>query len=121
MMQESIDPRPPSRQEPIQSAFRDDPEMIGIVATFLEELPRRISCLDAWFLQSDLVSFRGLVHQLKGAGGGYGFDVISEQAEAILRLLDQGEDGWNDRVRRLHERFIDTLRRAHDSRADLQA
>jgi hypothetical protein len=32
------------------------------------------------------------VHQIKGAGGGYGFDEITQQAAAAERKLQQNED-----------------------------
>jgi hypothetical protein len=110
-----------STDGPLRSTFHDDPDMVGIVALFQGELPARITLLEGWFRSGDLESLRGLVHQLKGAGGGYGFGVISEQAEALLRLLDQGPDEWKPRVRTMFERFIGTLRRAHDTRPDLPA
>lgn len=105
----------------LRSAFHGDADMVEIVAIFLDELPVRIVSLQKWFQDGNFDSFRRLVHQLKGAGGGYGFDLISEQAEAILRLMDQGQEDWQRRIEPLHDRFTDTLRRAHASRSELPA
>lgn len=107
------------RQEgPLRSSFADDPDMRDIVALFVKELPARIRALETWHRQDDLESFRNLVHQLKGAGGGYGFMPISEQAETLLRLLDQGSEEWKPRIHAALERFLCTLRRADGTHPD---
>jgi hypothetical protein len=116
MVKESKGSEAATGEGPLRSTFIDDPDMVEIVNLFLEELPIRINLLEGWFLAGDLESLRGLVHQLKGAGGGYGFSLVSEQAESLLRLLDQGPDEWKPRVQIAFDRFIGTLRRAHDAR-----
>ncbi|MFM8578535.1 MAG: Hpt domain-containing protein [Planctomycetaceae bacterium] len=121
MVQEPVQGSASAGKGPLRSGFHDDPEMIGIVVIFLEELPSRMRDLEVWFAAGDLERFHRLVHQLKGAGGGYGFPLSSEQAELLLRLLEQGEDEWTRRSHAAHEGLMDTLRRAHAFRADLQA
>jgi HPt (histidine-containing phosphotransfer) domain-containing protein len=46
---------------------------------------------------ADYDTVRGLAHGLKGAGGGYGFDVLSEIA-AALEQAAKAEDGGQIRV-----------------------
>lgn len=106
---------------PIRSEFHDDPQLTGILAAFLDELPDRIKELQNHFDQGRQEPLRRLAHQLKGAGGGYGFQVITVQADALLRLLDQGEEDWAKRSHASLRRLIGTLHRAHDSRPDLPA
>ncbi len=106
---------------PIRSEFHDDPQLTGILAAFLDEIPDRIRELQDHFDHGRMDSLRRLAHQLKGAGGGYGFQVITDQADALLRLLDQGEEEWANRSRIAFQRMVGTLRRAHDSRPDLPA
>lgn len=103
------------KEGPLRSSFADDPDMRDIVTLFMHELPARIQMLEAWYQQDDFESFRNLVHQLKGAGGGYGFMPISDQAETLLRLLDQGSEEWKPRIRSALERFLCTLRSVDDA------
>lgn len=60
-----------------------DGELISIVPVFLEN--RRRDCIQInAFLEADAMDkIRVLGHQMKGAGGSYGFDAISEIGEII--------------------------------------
>jgi CheY-like chemotaxis protein/HPt (histidine-containing phosphotransfer) domain-containing protein len=72
----------------VRSAAADDPDMKEAVAEFVGELPARVAALRALAGADDADGVRRLVHQLKGAGGGYGFDRMTElaaAAEAALR------------------------------------
>lgn len=74
-------------QEPLVSRLvRDDPEMADIVSDFVSLLPKRIELLrQAWQRQAwdELCT---LAHQLKGAGGSYGYPAIS----ALGATMEQG-------------------------------
>jgi HPt (histidine-containing phosphotransfer) domain-containing protein len=69
--------------EALRSSFAVDPEMAELVALFVTELPTRIGVLRDAFEAGDFDSVRRLAHQLKGAGGGYGFPSISEAAGRV--------------------------------------
>ncbi len=60
-----------------------DPEMIDIVQEFVAGLPERVESLVAAFRAGDLERLVVLAHQLKGAGGSYGYPDISEAARTI--------------------------------------
>lgn len=63
-----------------------DPEMFAeILAEFLEELPRRLDQLAGFLSIADYEQLARFAHQLKGAGGGYGYPGLSERA-AILEI-----------------------------------
>jgi len=64
--------------EPIRSIYEDDPDMVEIVQEFAAELPERAAEIEKTVAAGDLERLRTLSHQLKGAGGGYGFDRITE-------------------------------------------
>ncbi len=72
--------------------------MARIVDAFVISLPGRIAELQRALSGDDRDDLRRLAHQLKGAGGGYGFDAITDGA----RELEAGIVGGADR-RRLNE------------------
>src|SRR6516164_4111740 len=77
----------------IRSTYESDPDMLEIVREFASELPARIAKLEAHLAAGELRELQTLAHQLKGAGGGYGFPQIIERAVADqpdLVLLDIG-------------------------------
>jgi len=69
--------------EPIRSIYEDDPDMVEIVQEFVAELPERAAEIEQTVGAADLDRLRTLSHQLKGAGGGYGFDRITEVAAEL--------------------------------------
>ena len=78
----------PMTAGPIHSRFASDPEMREIVALFVAELPARLGELHKAWRTGDLDRIRIMAHQLKGAGGGYGFPELSTLAgelEAAIR------------------------------------
>lgn len=83
---------------PIQSSFADDPEMMELVEFFIEELDQRTASLDAAFQAHDADTLQDLAHQLKGAAGGYGFQIISDAAAKLETPLKQGQP-----VQELHD------------------
>ena len=102
--------------EPIHSSFEDDPDMLDIVREFAAELPERVQGLETALEEGDCTQIQHLAHQLKGAGGGYGFPVITETAAALeLAVQQAAADG------ELRERLVvlcDVLRAVVVSEAD---
>jgi CheY-like chemotaxis protein len=80
-----------SRHSPLVSELADDPDMVGILADFLETLGRRAAALEFAILHDDKPSLMRLAHQLKGAAGGYGFPSITEQAKVVCGALESGD------------------------------
>jgi HPt (histidine-containing phosphotransfer) domain-containing protein len=77
---------------PIRSTYEDDPDMLEIVREFAGELPARIAKLESHLAAGELRELQTLAHQLKGAGGGYGFPQITELAASLEAALKQGAD-----------------------------
>ena len=77
---------------PIRSTYEDDPDMLEIVREFAGELPARVAKLESHLAAGEMRELQTLAHQLKGAGGGYGFPLITELAASLESALKQGAD-----------------------------
>ena len=76
-----------SGPEPIKSlVVCVDVEIEDLVPGFLERRQEDIKAILEGCLQRDFETIRVLAHNMKGSGGGYGFDVISD----LGRCLEQG-------------------------------
>ena len=76
--------------DPIRSTYEDDPDMLAIVREFVAELPDRARSLEVVLDAQDLGELQRLAHQLKGAGGGYGFPIVTERAAALESAVKRG-------------------------------
>jgi HPt (histidine-containing phosphotransfer) domain-containing protein len=88
------------------SILADDPEFRGLLELFLSELPDRIFALRNAHAACNRVELKRLVHQLKGACGGYGFPLASELAESIEQQADHCSF---EELRLTLDRFIEML------------
>lgn len=77
---------PTNPDRPVVSQFVDDPDMRELLELFVAEMPCRAEQLRTAAAASDISSLRRLAHQLKGAGGGYGFSTISNAAGRVETL-----------------------------------
>ena len=76
--------------DPIRSSYEADPDMLEIVCEFARELPARVARLEALLAARAFAELQTLAHQLKGAGGGYGFAPITEVAAKLEQALRSG-------------------------------
>jgi HPt (histidine-containing phosphotransfer) domain-containing protein len=76
--------------DPIRSVYENDPDMLEIVREFAAELPARANELENTLSSGDLKALKTLAHQLKGAGGGYGFNPITDTAASLEQALKDG-------------------------------
>ncbi len=67
----------------IQSQFADDPDMAEIIEEFVARLPDTIAAMAESLERSCHDDLRRLAHQLKGAGGGYGYPLLTERARKL--------------------------------------
>lgn len=72
-----------STDTPILSEFAGDPEMATLIREFVETLPTRVLAIQELVKDGSLEQARSLAHQLKGAGGGYGFPQVTIAARAV--------------------------------------
>ena len=90
---------------PVRSTFADDPTMHELIEFFVDEIPSRIDALEQAWQEQDSETVMCLSHQLKGASGGYGVQVISDAAKALEHPLKQGEE----ELENLSEQFSDLI------------
>ena len=64
----------------LRSEFAEEPTVKKLLDKFIDRLPERVNSMMTLIQEQDLDALRQAVHQLKGAGGGYGFPRITELA-----------------------------------------
>jgi HPt (histidine-containing phosphotransfer) domain-containing protein len=74
-------------QPKLRSVYAGDPDMQEIIGKFISELPGRVTEIEDLLLSHDFETLRRVVHQLKGAGGGYGFGEITTCAAEAERAI----------------------------------
>jgi signal transduction histidine kinase/CheY-like chemotaxis protein/HPt (histidine-containing phosphotransfer) domain-containing protein len=76
----------------LRSVLEDEPRVQRLLQRFVSRLPERVSAMESLMRRQSLDELRHALHQLKGAGGGYGFSTISELAgRAEQRIRDGGD------------------------------
>jgi CheY-like chemotaxis protein/HPt (histidine-containing phosphotransfer) domain-containing protein len=73
---------PADSSGPIASTMSDHPGMKPIIIEYVQGLSNEVVKMQKMMEQKDLQSLKRVVHQLRGSGGGYGFDAISTAAAA---------------------------------------
>jgi HPt (histidine-containing phosphotransfer) domain-containing protein len=94
--------------KPIHSVYEDDPDMLELVQEFASEMPDRARALEQCLVDAELEELQRLAHQLKGAGGGYGFTQITEAAASLEEGLKSG--AAPEVVKERTQQLCDTLR-----------
>ena len=89
----------------VSDLLRDDPEMYDLVEQFVNGLPGRLSELQRAYEQLDWEALTKLAHQLKGAGGSFGYPDLSGQAANMERHFRAHSIGsfkqWMEQLERL--------------------
>ena len=69
--------------EILLSELADDPDMDLLINRFVGKLGTKVTLMREYLSNHQLDQLGGIAHQLKGAGGGYGFPSISESARHL--------------------------------------
>lgn len=99
---------------PIFSSLAGDSDLSDLVQEFVNDLQARMDSMRSAFQANNLPELARLAHQLKGAGGGYGFDILSSAA-AELENASKSAQSVED-VRKDLEELIDVCNRAKRGR-----
>ncbi len=77
-------PKMMDANQPIPSTLAmEDPSCAHIVGEFLASLDERLHELEASLQEGNLDGLRAKAHQLKGAGGSYGYPALTERAAEL--------------------------------------
>jgi len=105
--------------EPLYSELADDPEYRDLLVNFIDSLPVTEYKLKSAHRNNDWNLLSELIHQLKGAGGGYGFPQLSDLAAKIeFQLVNQDQLQVMQLLESLYEMFsrvISGLQNARDN------
>jgi PAS domain S-box-containing protein len=75
----------------ILSTFRDDPDMVDILGEFVGHLPLRMAEMRQAAGAGAWDALGRLAHQMKGAGGSYGYAGLTEAARDLESHVKQGD------------------------------
>jgi signal transduction histidine kinase/CheY-like chemotaxis protein/HPt (histidine-containing phosphotransfer) domain-containing protein len=110
-----LPPAPLAETAPLlHSSFAADPEMVEIIVRFVASLPERVAAIRAAARGAEPDVLLRLVHQLKGAAGGYGFGEIGVRAFDVEEALRGGSE--QAVVLRLIEELAELCERARAGR-----
>ncbi len=92
----------------IISQLAGNEDFAPLLQQFISEIPERISHIDLALAADDVELLKRIVHQLKGACGGYGFPSLTEEAFALEKVMDNGTSVKNFESELAH--FVANLR-----------
>lgn len=67
----------------VKSIYADEADFQELLEYFVSALPERRMQLLAGMEEGDLFTLKSVAHQLKGAGGGYGYPGLTERAQQL--------------------------------------
>ena len=89
---------------PVYSDFSDDPDYSELLNFFVDALSERFARFLEFQESGDIEPMRDLAHQLKGAGGGYGFPGLTEAARELESACkEKNQDLISERLDQLTE------------------
>lgn len=100
----------PNRGLPVRSTFASDPDMSELIQEFAGEMPEKAATLLTLWQQGNRAELKRLAHQLKGAGGGYGFETLGACAARLEAMLNE-QNAEAERVRERVEELVDMCQR----------
>jgi len=72
----------------IISMMAGEEDFTELLQEFVSEIPERISRIETAIATEDVASLKRIVHQLKGACGGYGFPSLTDEAFQLEKVID---------------------------------
>lgn len=69
--------------QPVRSEYASDPDYEELIIDFVSVMPERIAELEQVLMHQAHDELKRKAHQLKGAGGGYGFPELSMLAAQV--------------------------------------
>jgi CBS domain-containing protein/HPt (histidine-containing phosphotransfer) domain-containing protein len=98
-----------AEEPPLYSSLGADPELAELVELFVQEMAARIGDIQGQAADRQWAQLARTVHQIKGAGGSYGFPEISVVAARLEAAVREGQE---DRILREVDDLTSLCRRA---------
>jgi CheY-like chemotaxis protein/HPt (histidine-containing phosphotransfer) domain-containing protein len=98
-------PQPAAR---IRSSHANEPKIAKLVERFITRLPERVSLIESLARKNSLDDLRHALHQLKGAGGGYGFSTISDLASRAEQQIR--DESSLEEIRKQVDQLLEMVR-----------
>ncbi len=81
-----------------------DPDLEGLIPGFLENRVLDVEKLQTAMNENDFENLRSIGHSIKGVGGGYGFDLMSEYGANIeTAAKESNSEAVRENVNRLDD------------------
>jgi HPt (histidine-containing phosphotransfer) domain-containing protein len=85
-----------------------DPDLEDLIPGYLANRERDLTAIHAALAKEDLDTIRILGHSMKGSGGGYGFEIITDIGKMVEKAAKEGR---NEDILLQMKRLEDYLRR----------
>ncbi|QQE10069.1 Hpt domain-containing protein [Planctomycetota bacterium] len=95
---------------PIYSTLPDGPDERELLSFFVGEMTHHIKGLEEGMREGDMQKLKMHAHQIKGAGGSFGFDILTDLGRELDDLL-RGEVTSEDEIADATERLLGVCRR----------
>jgi len=84
--------------------IKADPDLIDLIPGYLDKRREDIGTIHALLADGNFEGIRILAHRMKGSGGGYGFDRITEIGAAMeIAAKDQSKERITHELEQLSE------------------
>ena len=94
----------------LRSTWEADEALQSALKDYVEELPRQVTQILEEHDRNDLDALRRVVHQIRGSGGGYGFDALSTVAGGLeTAILEKRLDLMTEHV----DKLVNAIRSVH--------
>lgn len=80
----------------------DEPDLIDLIDKFMIRLPTLQGAINHAHTDNNIEELSGLIHQLKGVGGGYGYPMLTE---LCINIESQIENQNSESIKALIEEF----------------
>lgn len=80
-----------SKKNTIRSSLAADPDYADLLSEFVSGLPSKCQMIEQFIAAGDTPQLNRIVHQIRGASGSYGFQLITEVASEIDEHLRAGK------------------------------
>ena len=77
--------------EVIRSEFADDPDLVSVIEEFVDGLAAHVGSMEDALKRGQLAVVEREAHQLKGAGGSYGYPSLTNAARIVEEAAKAGD------------------------------